>query len=87
MEVRYITWPFAFNILREMTGPMSIAAPKSLPNYILETVKLAAVSRYLTHSYHPYSAMVEMSAVSPFTLLSGTWPSNPNMASAVLERT
>jgi hypothetical protein len=79
--------PSQMKLISDMAVPMSIAAPKSLPNCILETGKLAAVSRYLTHSYHPYSAMLEMSAVSPFTLLSGTWPSNPNMSIAVLERT
>jgi hypothetical protein len=55
-----------------MTGPMSMATPKSLPIWIFETWNLATVSWNLTHSYQAYYAMVEISTVSHVTLLSGT---------------
>jgi hypothetical protein len=54
---------------------------------ILDTGNLAAVSRNLTHSYQTYSAMVEMSTVSPLTMLSGTWPSRPYISREVSDLT
>jgi hypothetical protein len=83
----YITLPFFFRILRVTEGPMSMAAPKSLPGWIFDTGNLATVSRNLTHSYQSYSTMVEISTVSPLTLLSGTWIYRPKISREVCDLT
>jgi hypothetical protein len=55
-----------------MAGSISIAEPKYIPNWTLETGKLVEVSQNLTQSYQAYSAIVEMYAGSPFALFPGT---------------
>jgi hypothetical protein len=83
----YMTLPFCFRILRIIAGKISMASPKSLPSWIFDTGNLASVSRNLTHSYQAYYAMVEMSTISPLTLLSGTWPSRPYISREVCDLT
>jgi hypothetical protein len=83
----YMTLLFCFRILRVIAGPISMAAPKSLPNWIFDTGNFAAVSLNLTHSYQAYSAIVEISTVSPLILFSGTWPSRPQISREVCDLT
>ena len=81
----YTIFPLAFKIFQVLAGPMSIARPGSHPRTNCSLGKGMEVSQYTTHSDHLNKANREMSAVSPLTIVSGTWPLRPKISRAVWE--
>jgi hypothetical protein len=61
-SVLYMITPLESRIVAAITGPISIAVPRSRPSCTLVSGKLTDVSRYFTHSYRACSATVDISA-------------------------